>query len=128
MRRLKARPCNQVTDETHPPLSYWLRNANGKPRQFKLDHLQYMTSTDGTEHGMCTPAFMRIDIPQQHGPAMVLGEVFMRHYYSVFDRADGQDANGKVGFAPAAHGKTVQQRLKTLTQDQPAFQAPADGK
>eukprot|EP00971_Amphidinium_carterae_P186444 3701260-Amphidinium_carterae.1 len=28
----------------------------------------------------------RIDVPEEHGPAMILGEVFLRYYHSTFDR------------------------------------------
>lgn len=126
MQKLQGKPCDQVSEDTHPPITYWLRSKSGEARPFKLNNKQYMTSTDGSERGMCTPAFMRIDIPSQHGPAMVLGEVFMRHYFSVFDRGDGKDGSGRVGFAPAAHGKDVQRRLKDLTQNQPAFQGKPD--
>lgn len=117
IRRLPAAPCHQVSDTSHPPITYTLRSAGGEPRDFVLDNTQYMTSRDSG----CSPAFMRIDVPPAHGPAMVLGEVFLRHYFSVFDRGDGGDADARVGFAKAQHGGEVAPRLQRLTKHQPAF-------
>ncbi|CAK0898263.1 unnamed protein product [Prorocentrum cordatum] len=102
---------------SHPPITYTLRSAGGEPRDFVLDNTQYMTSREDA----CLPAFMRIDVPPAHGPAMVLGEVFLRQYFSVFDRGDGSDADARVGFARAKGADEVEQRLKDLTKHQPAF-------
>jgi len=117
MKRLPSAPCSQVSDRSHPPITYTLRSAGGEPRDFVLDNTQYMTSREDA----CLPAFMRIDVPPAHGPAMVLGEVFLRQYFSVFDRGDGSDADARVGFARAKGADEVEQRLKDLTKHQPAF-------
>jgi len=42
----------------------------------------------------CDLAFMQIDLPKQHGPGMLLGEVFMRHYFTVFSRETHGDHEG----------------------------------
>jgi len=117
IKRLPSAACSQVSDRSHPPITYTLRSAGGEPRDFVLDNTQYMTSRDGE----CLPAFMRIDVPPAHGPAMVLGEVFLREYFSVFDRGDGSDADARVGFARAKGAGEVAPRLKDLTKHQPAF-------
>jgi len=47
---------------------------------------------------------MKLDIKKQYGPAMILGEVFMRHFFTVFSRGEGHLDQAKVGFARAKMG------------------------
>jgi len=58
--------------------------------EYSLSSKEYVIESGGT----CLFAFMGLDIPS--GPAWILGDVFMRKYYTVFDVADQ-----KVGFAVA---------------------------
>jgi len=128
MDMLPAAKCLEITDKSHPPLTFRLETASGEDKDFILSNRQYMTASGQGDDAMCTTAFMQIDIPPKHGPAMVLGEVFMRHFFTVFDRQDGAVENGRVGIAEASHEPDTEAKLKLLTKNQPAWTGGAAAK
>jgi len=117
MEALPAAQCDTLTETSHPTILFRLQNTEGQVTDYRLDNSQYMAESD--KH--CSPAFMNIDIPSKHGPGMILGEVFLRHYLAVFDRGDGAEESGRVGFAKSVHGEKVDNRLKDLTHNQATF-------
>jgi len=62
-------------------------------KEFSLSPEDYVLSVSG----QCLFAFMGIDVPPPRGPLWIMGDVFMRKYYSVFDYG-----NKKMRFAPVA--------------------------
>lgn len=91
--------CDQVTN--YPPLTYVLKGADEQTYELTVSQETYMIGGYGDN---CRPAFMALDVNEQYGPAMILGEVFMRHFFTVFSRGDGNAENARVGFAPAKIG------------------------
>lgn len=119
--KLPYATCSEMTDESHPPITFTLETAMGKPRDFVLTNKQYMTSNGKGDGARCTPAFMHIDIPREHGPGMVLGEVFLRHYFAVFDRGDGAEFSGKIALAESRDTPQTLSRLHDYTAGQGVF-------
>eukprot|EP00587_Corethron_hystrix_P000793 CAMPEP_0113309584 /NCGR_PEP_ID=MMETSP0010_2-20120614/7569_1 /TAXON_ID=216773 ORGANISM="Corethron hystrix, Strain 308" /NCGR_SAMPLE_ID=MMETSP0010_2 /ASSEMBLY_ACC=CAM_ASM_000155 /LENGTH=554 /DNA_ID=CAMNT_0000164865 /DNA_START=258 /DNA_END=1925 /DNA_ORIENTATION=+ /assembly_acc=CAM_ASM_000155 len=73
-------------DESLPDITFTIDGVD-----YTLSAKEYVIESGG----MCLFAFMGLDIPS--GPAWILGDVFMRKYYTVFDYKQE-----KVGFALAA--------------------------
>jgi len=114
-------PCDEITPKTHPPMVFTFRRQDGTLRDFELTYEQYMTQEVTDDKTYCRTAMMESQVPPAHGPAVILGEVFLRHFFAVFHRGDGKPNSAHIGFARAAHGTDVHQRLKTLTRSQPSF-------
>jgi len=70
-----------------PALSFYL-GAGGS--NYTLTGSQYVLNVQG----VCLLAMQGIDIPAPAGPLWILGDVFMRTYYTIFDY--GQE---RLGFA-----------------------------
>lgn len=92
--------CNAV--DNYEPMTFVLKSGKGNGTyDLKVTQETYMV---GDPDGTCSPAFMKLNIAKQWGPAMILGEVFMRHFFTVFHRGSGDLNEAKVGFAPANIG------------------------
>lgn len=81
-----AKDCSNLA--TLPTISVLVGDSS-----FDLDPEDYVDNADGA----CELALMPMDVPPPQGPLVVLGEPFLRKYYSVYDF----DAR-RVGFAQAA--------------------------
>lgn len=96
MSHIPEAACREV--ESYPDLIYVLRLQNGTNFDLKVTQRTYMV---GDSEHLCYPAFMRLDVSAKWGPAMILGEVFMRHFFTVFSRGDGSDEQAQIGIAEA---------------------------
>uniref|UniRef100_A0A8C8RNN6 Peptidase A1 domain-containing protein n=1 Tax=Pelusios castaneus TaxID=367368 RepID=A0A8C8RNN6_9SAUR len=80
--------CNDM--ENMPTISFTISGAS-----FPLSPSAYLLQSDGSE---CVVGISPTYFPSQNGqPRWILGDVFLRSYYSIYDVG-----NNRVGFAPAA--------------------------
>ncbi|KAF4656137.1 hypothetical protein FOL47_009126 [Perkinsus chesapeaki] len=101
-RRLPPAPCVAVAAQPwqYPEIHYLLKDENGGLFDVAVPATEYMLDAGA---GQCVLAFMPIDVPGKYGPAFILGEVFMRHWFTTYDRGDGTPGSAFVGLARARH-------------------------
>mmetsp|Transcript_2919 Transcript_2919/g.8309 ORF Transcript_2919/g.8309 Transcript_2919/m.8309 type:complete len:548 (+) Transcript_2919:89-1732(+) len=125
MRRLPVAMCSAITSESHPPITFRMRNIRGEPRDYAFDNRHYMVASSPDADSECHPAFMQVDLPPKEGPGMILGHIFFTEHLVAFDRADGDPNNAVIHVARARKGSEVQQHLANLTRHQPKFRVKA---
>lgn len=101
--RLPSALCANV--QHYPDLHYVLKDVDGNVHDIAVPPSVYMVSSVGDD--WCETAFMEIPVPDEYGPAFIFGEVFMRDWYTVFNRgAPGETPT--IGFAKARHDNVPQ--------------------
>merc|ERR1719161_783461 len=107
----------------YPKLTYVLRDADGDLHELQLSDMTYMAADP---NGNCFPGVMEMEIgTESAGPGMILGETFMKHFFTVFQR--GTDTKqAQVGFAPAKLG-AIPKFDKSLAPAPQFAQKPAVG-
>lgn len=77
-----------------------------RPQDYVIDLNGGSKSDDGISKVPCLLGFTPVDIPAPRGPAIILGDVFMRKYYTIFDYD-----NKRIGLAKAANAVHLREAL-----------------
>ncbi|NWT97707.1 PEPA protein, partial [Urocynchramus pylzowi] len=88
MRRLGASSSGEISCEAISHLPSLIFHINGK--EFPVPPRAYVLRSNG----YCTLGLQGMDVPTEEGEIWILGDVFIREYYVIFDRA-----NNKVGLS-----------------------------
>ncbi|XP_058683026.1 pepsin A-like [Poecile atricapillus] len=88
MRLLGASSSGEISCEAVSNLPSLIFHIHGK--EFPVPPRAYVLRSNG----FCTLGFQGMDVPTEEGELWILGDVFIREYYIIFDRA-----NNKVGLS-----------------------------
>ncbi|NXL24799.1 PEPA protein, partial [Setophaga kirtlandii] len=88
MRRLGASSSGEISCEAIRSLPSLIFHINGK--EFPVPPRAYVLRSNG----YCSLGLQGMDVPTEEGELWILGDVFIREYYVIFDRA-----NNKVGLS-----------------------------
>lgn len=95
----------------YPNITFTLQDSAGDYFDLVVPPTEYMGIAASND---CQLAFMPLDVHEPWGPAIILGETFLRNYLTVFDRGDGSDGDARVGFARSQKGPTTARILASL--------------
>lgn len=90
-----------TSTDKYPDMQFVLKDAHGDLHVLRIPPDAYML--EGRDQ-QCQPGWMAIEVRGEYGPAIILGEVFIRRFFTVFRRGDGKVENARVGFARAKSG------------------------
>jgi len=95
----QARPalCSELAGR--PSMVYTLRDASGQLRNITIPAQEYMVR--GSFDERCLPAVVQLRPLRDGRPSLIAGEVFMRHYLTVFRMRGGPGDPPAVGMARA---------------------------
>eukprot|EP00928_Gymnodinium_smaydae_P027028 TRINITY_DN21035_c0_g2_i1.p1 TRINITY_DN21035_c0_g2~~TRINITY_DN21035_c0_g2_i1.p1 ORF type:complete len:562 (+),score=100.85 TRINITY_DN21035_c0_g2_i1:125-1810(+) len=121
MSRIHDAKCHELS--TMPSLVFTLRDFTGTAVEVHIKPETYMVRSWLSE-GLCSPGIMDMGGFDDSDvlPAFMFGEVFMRHYLTVFRREGiGQSASARspalVGFAPSRQEGEAAERIFGAGQD-----------
>ena len=91
-------PCNKIS--TLPNIDIKLCNSDNICKQFSLEPDDYIIHQDlnkkdphtmpALKTSICILGFTGMDIPKPNGPLFILGDIFIRKYYTIFDIGNKQ--------------------------------------
>ena len=94
-----AEDCSNV--DSLPPVVFALQG-----RSYTIPPQDYVVFFTEGEQTSCVLGFRALDIRPPRGPIWILGDVFLRKYFSVFDKS--HPSGPRVGFALARHDTSHQ--------------------
>mmetsp|Transcript_27725 Transcript_27725/g.79773 ORF Transcript_27725/g.79773 Transcript_27725/m.79773 type:complete len:966 (+) Transcript_27725:277-3174(+) len=107
---LTARPCDSLRAEGEAQVNITY-NMSGVV--VTLTPSEYLVPAG---NGDCKAGYMDIDVPEPYAPAYILGDVFMRQYYTVFKR----DSPPQVGIAKARSDAAALVHLNHIRDSHPS--------